>query len=144
MPTNTNRIASRERGGIANNHSSNYTKKFPPYGKRLDQLRRKGLIPSLRVIVSTSWDLGAAYPRIVIPDDIPIVNLNFSYLAGLSVQIVHCNGETSINDLIDEILKIKPKILTVFNYDQAKQRGGAYPAVTLIYPESVEALLHDH
>ena len=78
------------------NAPNDYKRKFPPYGKQLDQLRRKGLIPCLRVIVSTSWGLGAAYPRIVIPDDIPIVNLNFSYLAGLSVQIVHCNGETSI------------------------------------------------
>lgn len=129
-------------GAVKTTQQPNYTtkKRYPPYGKKLDQLRRNGLIPRLRVIVSTRWELGAAYPRIVIPDNIPIVNLNFSYLAGLSVQIVHFNGETSISDLIDEIMKVKPKILTVFNYDQAKQKGSEYPAMTLIHPESVEAM----
>ncbi len=136
----TNGNALLEQGGIAKNFSPDYTKRFPPYGKQLDQLRRNGLIPCVRVIVSTRWELGGAYPRIVIPNNVPVVNLNFNYLAGLSVQIVHCNGETSISDLIDEIMEVKPRILTVFNYDQAKQKNREYSAITLIHPESVEAL----
>ena len=130
-------------GGVAVDYTRpNYsTKRFPPYGRKLDQLRRKGLIPCLRVIVSTRWELGAQYPRIVISNNIPVTKINFSFLTGLSVQIVHGEGEGQlISNLIEEILKIKPKMLTVFNYDLAKQNYSGNPAMTLIYPESLEVL----
>jgi len=132
-----NRNALREQGGnFENKTKCDYiTKKFPPYGKQLDELRRKGLIPAQRVIVSTDWKLGAAYPRIVIPVDANIDQLIFSYLSGLPVQIVHHAGEAElVRNLIDAILKVKPKILTVFNFDVAQQNDPTYSASTLIYP----------
>lgn len=115
--------------------ANSITKKFPPYGKRFDELRRDGLVPVHRVIVSTDWKLGAAYPRIVIPADAKIDRLIFAYLAGLSVQIVHHAGEAElVRKLIDAILKVKPKILTVFNIDIAEQNDPRYSASTLIHP----------
>lgn len=124
------------KGEFGNTTQSNYsTKKFPPYGKQLDELRRKGLIPVQRVIVSTDWKLGAAYPRIVIPTEAKVDKLIFSYLTGLSVQIVHHAGEADlVSNLIEEILKVKPKVLTLFNFDVAQQKDPRYSAVTLIHP----------
>lgn len=120
---------------INNPQQNNNIKKFPPYGKQLDELRQKGLVPVLRVIVSTDWNLGAAYPRIVIPADAKPDLLQFRYLAGLHVQIVHHAGETElVSGLIDEILKVKPRILTLFNFDVARQKDPEYRASTLIHP----------
>tara|TARA_R110002073_G_scaffold202913_1_gene362489 strand:+ start:149 stop:577 length:429 start_codon:yes stop_codon:yes gene_type:complete len=137
----TNENALREQGGKASNYGLNYTKKFPPYGKKLDQLRRTGLIPTNRVIVSTCWKLGRTYPRIVIPKNTEPAQFNFAYLAGLSVHIVHHDEEPSlVRNLIHEILKIEPKVLTVANFDLAKQNFSGNAAFTLIYPESLEAL----
>ncbi len=117
---------------IANRSS---TKIYPPYGRILDDYRRNGLIPAQRVIVTTDWELGKVFPRIVIPAAVNVQQLNFTYLAGLSVQIVHHSDEANlVSNLIDEILKVKPKILTVFNFDVAQQKDPQYPASTLIHP----------
>lgn len=114
---------------------SNYSKKYPAYGRQLDEIRRKGLIPVLRVVVSTDWDLGAAYPRIVIPEATKPEQLQFRYLAGLPVQIVHHDGEAElVSGLIDEIIKVKPRVLTLFNFDVARQKDPENRATTLIYP----------
>jgi len=110
-------------------------KKYPPYGRRLDALRRNGLVPAHRILVSTDWKLGAAFPRIVIPADANIDKLIFAYLAGLSVQIVHHNGEEKIvKELVQKILDVSPKVLTVFNFDIAQQNDPRYSASTLIHP----------
>ncbi|SNX59266.1 hypothetical protein SAMN06296273_0706 [Nitrosomonas ureae] len=110
-------------------------KKYPPYGRILDDLRRKGLVPVHRIVVSTDWKLGAAFPRIVIPADAKIDQLIFAYLAGLSVQIVHHNGQEKIvKALVQKILDINPKVLTVFNFDIAQENDQRYSASTLIHP----------
>ena len=117
------------------NYCSKTQRHHPPYGRQLDELRRKGLIPVQRVIVSTDWKLGAVYHRIVIPNDAKVDQLIFSYLSGLSVQIVHHAGEAElVSNLVDAILKVKPKHLVLFNFDIAKQEDPTYSAVTLIYP----------
>lgn len=136
MATNENAFRG-ERGANTSviHNKSNYTKRYPPFGKQLDELRRNGLIPAQRVIVTTDWKLGAAFPRIVIPAGVNVQQLNFTYLAALSVQIVHHEGEAElVSNLIDEILKVEPRILTVFNFDVAQKNGPRYAALTLIHP----------
>ena len=64
-------------------------KKFPPYGKKLDDFRRRGLIPKNRVIVATDWKIGKLFPRIIVMPDAQVTSLRFNYLSGLHVQIVH-------------------------------------------------------
>lgn len=136
MPTKRNAPGAQGKSNNSNNYQHrNYNKKFPPYGKQFDELRRKGLIPFLHVVVSTDWNLGVAYPRIVIPEDTKPEMFQFRYLAGLPVQIVHHDGETElVSGLIDEILKVKPRILTLFNFDVARQKHPEHRATTLIYP----------
>ena len=110
------------------------TKKFPPFGKRLDELRRKGLIPVMRVIVTTDWKLGAAYPRIVIARDQPVTSLRFDYLTRLHVQIVYYDHDASIlPNLTAEIQSVNPATLAVFNMSAVK-RGE--PAYTMIYSQA--------
>lgn len=116
---------------------------YPPYGKQLNDLRQIGLVPSQRIIVTTDWKLGAAYPRIVIPAGAQIEQLIFNYLAGLCVQIVSHNGEGDlVSSLIIEILKVKPKVLTLFNFDIAQQKNPKYSAITLLHP-TLEIIQND-
>lgn len=114
--------------------NSLYAKRYPAYGKKLDDLRKRGLIPAKRVIVTTEWKIGKVYPRIIITPDLPVNNLQFSYLAGLHVEIVYFDRDESIlADLITEILAVKPATLSAFNMDAVKQ---GKPAFKLIYTQS--------
>ncbi|AEJ01836.1 hypothetical protein Nit79A3_2045 [Nitrosomonas sp. Is79A3] len=113
----------------------NHSRKYPPYGKKLDDLRRQGLIAAMRVIVTTDWKLGAAYPRIIITQEQPVTNLQFNYLSGLHAQIVHYDHDNYIlESLITEIHSIQPESLSTFNMDAVK-RGE--PAFKMIYSKSV-------
>lgn len=110
-------------------------KTWPAYGKKLDELRRKGLIPAMRVIVATQWHIGKAFPRIVVTQEQPVTSLQFNYLSGLHVQIVHYDQDNQIlESLILEIQSIQPESLSTFNMDAVK-RGE--PAFKMIYSKSV-------
>lgn len=107
-----------------------YTKKFPPYGKIINEMRKNGRVPAKRVIVTTDWKLGAVFPRIIIPKDQPVTNLHFQYLAGLHTQIVYHDDDASIMpDLTAEILAVKPASLAVFNMDAVARREPAFSMI---------------
>jgi hypothetical protein len=104
---------------------------FPPYGKKIDEIRRAGMMPALRVIVSTRWEIGKAYPRIIVTGDMPMQNVEFKYLAGLSVQIVHFNSDGFIDELVDAIRCCNPWQLCLFNMDNV---ATGQPALKIIEP----------
>lgn len=131
-PTNEN--ARREPGAVKSHYKNtcgNHCKRFPPFGRQLDDLRKQGLVPRHRVYITTDWKLCGAFPRIVIPGDTPASQYIFYYLAGLHCEIVYRTNHAALAaDLVDEILKVKPRSLAVFNFDVAQQRDptscGAY------------------
>ena len=93
-------------------------KRLPAYGKQFMTMRKSGRVPSLRVMVAFDWDLAKAYPRIVIADDTPAAGLNFSYLAGLPVQVVYRRKDAHrVSALIDAILEVNPSCLSAFAID---------------------------
>ena len=117
------------------NAYSNFIRKYPPYGKKLENLRRRNLVPTKRIIITTDWSIGKLYPRIIVTPDTPVSNLQFNYLSGLHVQIVYFDrDEPILSDLITEILSIQPATLATFNMSAVK-RGE--PAFKLIYSHSV-------
>ncbi len=98
------------------------TKRLPPFGKRLDYLRRHGMVPRLRIVVATNWEIGKLFPRVIVSPDTNVHSLRFDYLASLHVQIVYFDRDKSIlADLITEILAVKPATLSAFNMDAVKQ-----------------------
>lgn len=92
--------------------------KLPAYGRKILELRRKGLVPKGRVIVSLdSWDYGKRYARVVVPPDVDPAALDFSFLAGLDVEIVWSPYLTTVerrNAAIRAILQRSPERLLMW------------------------------
>jgi len=107
--------------GTRATNTASYTRKykrFPPYGKKLMLLRRSGKVPAQVTMVVFDWKDGRAYPRIVIDGDTPIESLEFSYLSGITVQIVYCSQDADRVDAVAQaILKVNPSFLSTFNLD---------------------------
>ena len=100
---------------------TNYTRKykrFPPYGKKLMSLRIAGEIPRRMVVVVFDWKLARAWPRIVIPDDMPYEGLNFDYLSGLPVEIAYRSKDAyKVNTVAQAILAVNPCFLSILALD---------------------------
>lgn len=95
-------------------------KRLPPYGKQLMSIREAGKAPSRMVIVAFDWDLAHAYPRIIIPDDLTPAEIEFRFLAGLSVQITYRGKDAPRVDAIaQEIAQVNPCFLATFALDLA-------------------------
>ena len=113
--------------------NSNY-KRFPPYGKKLMELRRSGKIPARTVMVTFDWKLARAYPRVVIADQTPAARLNFDYLAGLPVEVVYRGNDAHrVSGVVDAILQVNPAFLATFALDLVDTGD----AVTLIKPYQI-------
>jgi hypothetical protein len=98
---------------------SNY-KRLPPYGKQLMTIREAGKAPARMVIVAFDWDLGKAYPRIIIPNDLTPAEIEFRFLAGLPVQITYRNKDAHRVDAVaQEVAKVNPCFLATFALDLA-------------------------
>jgi hypothetical protein len=99
--------------------NSNY-KRLPPYGKQLMSIREAGKAPSRMVIVAFDWDLGKAYPRIIIPNDLLPAEIEFRFLAGLPVQIPYRGKDAHrVDAVVQEIAKVNPCFLATFALDLA-------------------------
>lgn len=108
----------------------NHIRKYPPYGKKFVDLRRRGLIPLRRVIVAFDWSIGKMFPRIIITDDTPVTGLQFNYLVGLHVQVAYSDRDAAIlPELVNEILTIKPATLSVLNMSAVTRGEPAFHTI---------------
>jgi hypothetical protein len=90
-------------------------KKFPAYGKKLFELRKRGKIPRKILQVVFDWKIARAYPRIIIQEEVKPEDLEFCYLAGLPVQVVFSKSEAHrVDGFSQEILKVNPSFLCTF------------------------------
>lgn len=125
-----NKNARLEPGETYQNARANY-KRFPAFGRQIDEIRKRGLIPNRRVIVCFDWEIGTLFPRIVIMRETPPERIELRYLGGLHVQIVHYDLDAPyLPSLIDKLMLAKPASVATFNMD-AVRRGA--PAFTMIH-----------
>jgi hypothetical protein len=118
-PTKENAPATTEANVTTGLASSNY-KRLPPHGKQLMAIRQAGKAPARMVIVAFDWDLAHAYPRIIIPNDLAPAEIEFRFLAGLSVQITYRSKDAHRVDAVaQEIAKVNPCFLATFALDLA-------------------------
>lgn len=63
-------------------------RRLPAYGRELAAAQSNGLnVPFL--ILSLVWNYGRALPRVVIPDDLHVDDLDLRIVAGLDCMVVH-------------------------------------------------------
>lgn len=69
------------------------SRRLPAYGRELVEAQRRGLnVPWL--LIALDWNLGRAFPRVVIPADMPVYELDLRLVHGLGCMVAH-RGETS-------------------------------------------------
>jgi hypothetical protein len=120
MSTKENAPAGTEANVITGLASSNYKLKLPPYGKQLMSIREAGKAPAKIMIVAFDWDLGKAYPRIIIPNDLAPAEIEFRFLACLPVQITYRSKDAHRVDAVaQEVAKVNPCFLATFALDLA-------------------------
>lgn len=93
-------------------------KRLPAFGREILELRRRGLRPQGRVILSLdSWHYGEGRARAVITADVDPAALDYSFLAGLDVEIVWLPKVTSAerrDATIRTVLRYAPQRLLVW------------------------------
>lgn len=83
--------------------------------------RLAGQVPPNSVVITFSWNIGRAFPRVVIADAVPPDTLELRYLAGLDVIIAYRDKDASrVHELAQSILAVNPRILQAFAMDIPK------------------------
>ena len=109
------------RNGTAPRTARAHFKCFPAYGKQLMNQRLAGQVPPNSVVITFSWNIGRAFPRVVIADAVPPDTLELRYLAGLDVIIAYRDKDASrVHELAQSILAVNPRILQAFAMDIPK------------------------
>lgn len=66
---------------------------LPAYGRDLIALQRTGRNISW-LVISLGWDYGRAVPRLVVPDDLLVAELDLTMLRGIECTVAH-SGKSS-------------------------------------------------
>lgn len=66
---------------------------LPAYGRDLIALQRTGRNISW-LVISLGWEYGRAVPRLVVPDDLPVSELDLTMLGGIECTVAH-SGKSS-------------------------------------------------
>ena len=79
---------------------------MPPYGRRLQALRRAGCIPDTRqvVIAVADWTLVNRNREdvVIAPGDVPVTSFDFRFVAGLPVLMVVNEHDVLVADQVAE------------------------------------------
>lgn len=107
--------------GAAKHYTRPHSKRFPAFGKRLMEQRMSGQVPRNSVVVTFDWEIGRAFPCVVIADAVPFDNLELRFLAGLDVIIAYRDKDASrVHELAQAILAVNPRLLQTFAMDIPK------------------------
>ena len=89
-------------------------RRLPAYAGALLALQRTGrTVPYL--IISIGWHFGKAMPRIVIPDDMAVSEIDFRCVRGLGCMVVHHGESIRAFDVAELALQAGATSCPVFN-----------------------------
>lgn len=94
--------------------------RLPAYGRDLVNLQRSGRNVSW-LIISLDFELGRALPRVVVPDDISIGELDLSFVAGLECTVAHEGKQSRALDVAELALRNGATLCTT--HDQRTGTG---------------------
>ena len=107
------------------------TLRLPPGGADLMRMRRAGKKPVKspfgHIVVATDWDIDGDFARVIVPQNLDPVELDFAFCAGLDICLAHRDGDLLqafepepgwLNSLVLSILECDPARLDVMNLDR--------------------------
>lgn len=82
---------------------NNQGRRLPAFGRELVAAQRKGLnVPWL--CIALDWNLGRAFPRVVVPVDVQACELDMRLVRGLGCMIVHHGAASRALDIGEAVL----------------------------------------
>jgi hypothetical protein len=102
----------------AQRHARPQYRPLPPYGRQIVEMLRLKLRPAILggcVAVSLDWDLGSAWPRIVLPRDVDPHSYNLAFLAGLDTLVIYRPGHPAdhIAAAVEAVKAARPHVCGV-------------------------------
>lgn len=93
-------------------------KRLPPYARPIVDMLRRRLRPVAfggAIVVALAWDLGAAWPRIVLPPDVDPHDFDLAFLRGLDLLVIHRPGHSAAHlaATLTAIKAVRPHVVTV-------------------------------
>lgn len=88
--------------------------RLPAYGKDLVNLQRSGRNVEW-LVISLSFALGRALPRVVVPGDTSVSDLDLRFVAGLECTVAHENEETRALDVAELALRNGARLCGTFD-----------------------------
>lgn len=90
------------------------SRRLPAYGRELATAQAKGLnVPYL--VLSLCWNYGRGLPRVVIPDDLPVGELDLRIVAGLDCLVVHHDQHVRAFDVAELTLTFGARCCPVYD-----------------------------
>lgn len=82
---------------------NNQGRRLPAFGRELVAAQRKGLNVSW-LCIALDWNLGRVYPRVVVPADVPVRELDMRLAHGLGCMIAHRGEASRALDVAESVL----------------------------------------
>lgn len=92
---------------------------LPAYGGDLIALQRTGRNISW-LVISLGWDYGRAVPRLVVPDDLSVAELDLTMLGGIECTVTHSGKFSRALDVAELVLRNGAYRCGVFDMDRGK------------------------
>lgn len=93
---------------------TNQGRRLPAFGRELADAQRKGLnVPWL--LIALDWNLGRAFPRVVIPADVPVRELDMRMVRGLDCMIAHLGEGSRALDVAETALLAGATLCSIFD-----------------------------
>jgi hypothetical protein len=97
-------------------------RRLPAYARELADARRQGLVPDVGfIVVAMDWDLGGSMDglvRVVVPPNHEPSKMDFSFLAGLNVILVHRDTDRDrATAIADQLQAVRLGELAIINVD---------------------------
>ena len=93
--------------------------KLPAYGRDLLELQKTGRNLSW-LVISLGWDYGKAVPRLVVPDDTPVSELDLSMLKGIECTVAHSGKQSRALDVAELAIRNGSPACGVFDMEHGR------------------------
>lgn len=95
---------------------NNQGRRLPAFGRELVAAQRKGLNVSW-LCISLDWNLGRAFPRVVVPVDVQARELDMRLARGLDCMIAHRGEASRALDIAEVVLLDGATLCSIFDVE---------------------------